>query len=136
MIRVLAVALLAAATPAVAQDTVVQDADAAPKKIRTVFVYGNEPCPAGGGDEIVVCRRAPAEEQYRIPPPLREAPPNPANNAWVNRADAVVEANDVTVPGNCSPVGGAGQSGCSRKAAEAWAAERRARGEEPAVTLP
>lgn len=135
MFRLMALGLLVV-TPAMAQDSVVQDPNAPPKKIRTVFVYGNEPCPASGGDEIVVCRRAPAEEQYRIPPTLREAPPSPANNAWVNRADAVIEANDVTVPGNCSPVGGAGQSGCSRKAAEQWAADRRARGEEPAVTLP
>lgn len=135
MFRLMALGLLVA-TPAMAQDSVVQDPDAPPKKIRTVFVYGNEPCPASGGDEIVVCRRAPAEEQYRIPPTLREAPPSPANNAWANRADAVIEANDVTVPGNCSPVGGGGQSGCARKAAEQWAADRRARGEEPAVPLP
>jgi hypothetical protein len=135
MYRLLALGLLAA-TPAMAQDTVV-DADAAPKKIRSVFVYGNEPCPqAANADEIVVCRRAPAEEQYRIPPPLREAPANPANTAWSERVDAVIEANDSNVPGSCSPVGSQGQTGCSRKAAERWAADRRAQGEEPVVPLP
>lgn len=135
MTRWLVLALLAAA-PAAAQDTVVQDPDAAPKKVRTVFVYGNEPCPASDSDEILVCRRAPAEEQYRIPPPLREQPANPANSAWANRVDAIVDDADVAIPGSCTPVGAGGQTGCSREAAERWKADQRARGEEPAVTLP
>lgn len=140
MLRFLALGLLVAtpmvAGPALAQDTVV-DPNAAPKKIRSVFVYGNEPCPqAANADEIVVCRRAPAEEQYRIPPPLREAPPTPANNAWANRAENIIEDSDVAIPGSCSPVGSGGQTGCSREAAERWAAERRANGQEPAVPLP
>lgn len=135
MLRLLALGLLVA-TPAVAQDTVV-DPNAAPKKIRSIFVYGNEPCPqADNADEIVVCRRAPAEEQYRIPPRLREAPANPANTAWAERVDSVMEANDTNVPGSCSPVGAQGQTGCSRKAAERWAADRRAQGEEARVPLP
>ena len=140
MFRLMALGLLVAtplsASGAFAQDTVV-DADAQPKKIRSVFVYGNEPCPqADNADEIVVCRRAPAEEQYRIPPPLRETPPNPANTAWTERVESVLEANDANVPGSCSPVGSQGQTGCSRKAAERWAADRRAQGEAARVPLP
>ena len=135
MFRLMALGLLVA-TPAFAQDAEV-DSTVQPKKIRSVFVYGNEPCPqAANGDEIVVCRRAPAEEQYRIPPPLREAPANPANTSWATRVDAIIQDSDVAIPGSCSPVGSGGQTGCSREAAERWAAERRARGETPAVPLP
>ena len=127
MIRPILFAVLVA-LPGIAaaqeQDTVVSDTT---KRIRQVFIYGNEPCPTStSADEIVVCQRAPAEEQYRIPPRFREPAPSPANQAWQNRVTTVEEVNRIGLPGSCSPVGAGGQTGCARQAAERAAAERRA----------
>ena len=38
-----------------------------PQRITNLLVYGDDPCPKGEGDEIVVCARRPESERYRIP---------------------------------------------------------------------
>src|SRR3546814_12198212 len=45
-----------------------------PQKIFNLIVYGDDPCPKGQGDEIIVCARKPESERYRIHRKLREKP--------------------------------------------------------------
>ena len=49
-------ALALPAAPAVAQDD-------QPQKIFNLIVYGDDPCPTGEGEEIVVCARKPESER-------------------------------------------------------------------------
>lgn len=135
MFRLFALSLLISA-PALAQSNAASGTGETPTKVRTVFVYGNEPCPASSAGEVVVCRRAPEAEQYRIPPTLREPVPSPANQAWAARSESIMEANEEAIPGSCSPVGSGGQTGCSREALERWAAEKRAREGQTGIPLP
>ena len=119
---ILALAVLAVPVSAVAQERV---ADTPPQRIRNVQLLPNETCPKpSSADEIVVCQRL--DQQYRIPSPLRE-PANPAaNQAWGVRAQAAMDDNRKVLPGSCSAIGSNGATGCSQKAAEEWAAEKRA----------
>jgi hypothetical protein len=95
-----------------------------PQRIRNVQLLPGETCPKAQGDEVVVC--ATLSDQFRIPSNLRE-PANPAaNQSWASRAEAAMDDNRKVLPGSCSPVGSNGATGCAQKAAEAWAAERRA----------
>ena len=71
-----AIAAAFLAAPAAAQAPA-----AAEEKISQVIVYGNDPCPSGGADEIVVCARKPEGERYRIPERLRGDPNDPKNRA-------------------------------------------------------
>lgn len=121
MLRMLiATAMLAAPAAASAQD------GATPQRIRNVTLQQGEACPRSSGDEIVVC--APAEtEPYRIPKQFRDEPrQDPASTSWAVKADRAMDDNRRVLPGSCTPIGSNGQTGCSLKAAEAWAAERRA----------
>src|SRR5581483_9469844 len=70
-----------------------------------VTVYGNDPCPRGHGDEIVVCAREPESERYRVPKRLREARKN--GEAWGSRASSLeyVGASGIQ---SCSPSGAGG----------------------------
>ncbi|MHA6723599.1 hypothetical protein [Sphingomonas sp. RS2018] len=122
MLRLLMVAaVLAAPTAAVAQEN-----GNPPQRIRNIQLRSGEPCPASQPGEIVVC--APAEaEPYRIPKPLREVPKQTApSTAWSVKADRAIDDSRRILPGSCSPIGTNGQSGCGIKAAEQWAAEKRA----------
>ena len=98
-------AAAAGAYPAAAQP--VQDQR---DQVRQVIVYGNDPCPTGVGDEIVVCARRPESERYRLPPETR--PPNPADTrSALDRQKDIREATDVGI-GSCSAVGPGGATGC------------------------
>jgi hypothetical protein len=57
-----------------------------------------------------VCARKDESERYRIPEPLRQSD-SPENDAWNNRVLAyeTVGKNGIL---SCSPVGGAGWTGC------------------------
>lgn len=98
-----------------------------------VAVFGNDPCPKGQGDEIVVCARLPESERFRIPKTLRDAKAaaKPAEQAWGARALAIDQAGNETLPSGCSAVGPGGTTGCfdqflrdsrGQKAADAAAA--------------
>lgn len=80
------------------------------EKINQLIVYGNDPCPASGADQITVCARKGESERYRIPEALREGR-SPQNDAWNNK---VLAYETVGAAGtlSCSPVGGGGWSGC------------------------
>lgn len=104
----LAGALLWAA-PASAQDT---PAPAPTERIKQVIVYGDDPCPKGEADEIVVCARQSESERYRIPEELRrEDPGSTRNEAWMSRIRSI-EYVGRSGTQSCSPVGGGGFTGC------------------------
>lgn len=77
-----------------------------------LVIYGNQKCPTtDSGDEIVVCVRRSANEQFRIPKELRELEVTPENEAWAVKAKATDSAGAVGI-GSCSTVGPGGASGC------------------------
>ena len=105
---------LAGATPAFAADGR-RNAPPARTEIH-LAVFGNDPCPTGVGDEIVVCARLPEAERYRIPKRLRDekklARPD---QSWVARARDIDTAGAELRPTACSAIGSGGASGCFQK---------------------
>ena len=97
------------------------------KRTANLIVYGDDPCPKAAGDEIVVCARRPESERYRIPKSLRDKPKTDApSTSWASRWEAVEEQTRFTRPDSCSPVGTAGQTGCTQAMLHQWWLERRA----------
>ncbi len=99
-----------------------------------VVLYGNERCPIDAdGNEVVVCVRRSAAEQFRVPKELREFQITPQNEAWAKReASTLGTGVGVSSIGSCSVVGPGGQSGCFAQAARAAKAENKARSDEEA----
>ncbi|MBV8686295.1 MAG: hypothetical protein JOZ90_09695 [Alphaproteobacteria bacterium] len=136
IVRLLLLATAAAAAAAFAAPALAQApataAAAAPAaddaKVSQLIVYGDDPCPPGSADEIVVCARKPESERYRIPERLRGDPGDPKNQAWSNRASELqyVGRNGI---GSCSPVGPGGASGCFNQLVREARAERAGRDE-------
>jgi hypothetical protein len=93
------------AVPAAAQPAQVQR-----DQIRQVIVYGNDPCPRGTGDEIIVCARRPETERYRLRQNV--TPPDPADQRSALTRDQEVREAAATGTDSCSPVGPGGQTGC------------------------
>ena len=127
----LALPLTMVAFPAVAQQPGVPAPEAAmaaptPRlepRVNQLIIYGDDPCPPGTNDEIIVCARLPEEDRYRIPEPLREDPNAPARTSWAMRA---IELSYVGRSGaqSCSPVGPGGFTGCFDQMARQAVAER------------
>jgi hypothetical protein len=90
-------------------------------------LYGNQRCPTDNdGNEIVVCVRRSAQEQFRIPKELREFQVTPENEAWANKV--VAHDGDANVGiGSCTTVGPGGSTGCFLKQAQAAKRENQAR---------
>ncbi|GGB25115.1 hypothetical protein GCM10011380_13370 [Sphingomonas metalli] len=149
MVRTLAMmAVMAAAVPATAQ----QQAAALPgaEKPRPVqqqagvgkgapvngvlILYGNERCPTNSdGEEIVICERRNADEQFRVPKELRNLEITPENRSWAARAQETLDVGTgVNGTGSCSPVGAGGATGCFGQAARTNRAVNKARKEEEA----
>lgn len=99
-----------------------------------LVLYGNERCPTdAGGNEVVVCVRRSAAEQFRVPKELREFQVTPQNESWAKREVATTSAGvGVSSIGSCSVVGPGGQTGCFAQAARAAKAENKARSEAEA----
>jgi hypothetical protein len=116
-------AALALSMPAAAQDD-------APGRQSDLTVYGADPCPQSTDEEIVVCRRRPEEERYRIPAPLRRSTRN-AEQAWGSRVETLDEVSRDTRPNSCSVVGSFGQSGCAQQMIRQWYEQRRTRRNAP-----
>ena len=102
-------------TPAAAQ---VQD--------QVVTVYGNDPCPSSNGQEIVVCRKAPESERFRIPKSLRDS--EPATQSLGGTAVAAMRTTGGTgvQVQSCNAIGAGVNAGCFQKEADAWKAQKRA----------
>ena len=110
-----------------------------PQRVRSVIVTGNQACPKSTDQEIVVCSRGDVDDQYRIPPKLREPAHPAANNSWTNRAATIDQVSREAggLPGTCSVNGTNGQTGCSWQALQQWQAERRAKQQaDQAATSP
>jgi hypothetical protein len=92
-----------------------------------LVLFGNQQCPTDAqGNEVVVCTRRGAEEQYRIPKEMRDFKVTPQNEAWAQRLQPVMAAGDTGV-NSCSTVGPGGQTGCFLKQAQADRQENRER---------
>lgn len=117
----LAVLLALPTAPAVAQP------EPPPERITNLIVYGEDPCPQGEGDEIVVCARRPESERYRIPKKLREKPAVSGGPGWGSQVAEMEKVNRQTLPNSCSPIGSNGFTGCTARMLEQWFAERRMR---------
>ncbi|WP_425511308.1 hypothetical protein [Sphingobium fontiphilum] len=96
-----------------------------PERITNLLVYGDDPCPQGEGDEIVVCARRPESERYRIPKKLREKPEPAGGPGWGSQVATMEQVQRQTLPGSCSAIGSNGFTGCTAKMLEQWFAERR-----------
>ena len=145
MTRTILLALMLAA-PATAQQAALPGADR-PKPAQTpgdvakgapingvLVLYGNQRCPTDTqGNEVVVCERRSASEQFRVPKELREFQVTPENAAWAAKAQGTLAsgtgANSI---GSCSVVGPGGQSGCFLQAARANKAANKERKDEEA----
>jgi hypothetical protein len=90
-----------------------------------LIVYGDDPCPKGEGDEIVICARKPESERYRIPRKLREKPAPSGGPGWGSQVATMEQVQRQTLPGSCSAIGSNGFTGCTAKMLEQWFAERR-----------
>ena len=112
---------IGAAVPAMAS----AQADPPPRRIFNLVVYGDDPCPSGEGDEIVVCARKPESERYRIPKKLREKPEVSGGPGWGSQVAGMEAAGRQILPGSCSAIGSNGFTGCTAKALAQWFAEKR-----------
>ena len=92
-------------------------------------LFGNERCPTDTvGNEIVVCVRRNASEQYRVPKELREFVVTPENESWAVKAQAGLASGvGIDSANSCSPVGSAGAGGCLMAAARAAKRENDAK---------
>lgn len=86
--------------------------EAAPDKVSTLIVYGEDPCPQGSGNEIIVCGREPESERYRVPKRFRGKKAEPAQQAWSNTVRQLEYVSRIGTPNSCSPVGSGGATGC------------------------
>jgi hypothetical protein len=80
-----------------------------------LVLYGNEKCPTDrDGNEIVVCTRRDAAEQYRVPKELRNFKVTPENESWALRAQGTLDTGASGI-GSCSAIGPGGSLGCSQQ---------------------
>lgn len=122
------------ASAASAQPTDPPATEAPKQKVVSITVYGDDPCPEGEGDAIVVCARQPESERNRIPKELRKTPEEPAQQSWGSRVSGIEEATRATRPDSCSAVGAGGQTGCTKEMLRQWKAEQRAKKAEARET--
>lgn len=116
---------LVAALPAAAQVEVASDG----RRVVQMTVYGTDPCPPSNDGEIVVCRKLPEEQRYRLPRDLRD-PTNPkTGRSWSNQGDSIREEAAASSGGigSCSNVGPGGATGCNLRNIRA----NRAMNQEP-----
>ncbi|WP_294197370.1 hypothetical protein [uncultured Sphingomonas sp.] len=123
-------------TPRPARTTIAEGVSRSAPVNGVIVLYGNERCPTdNNGNEVVVCTRRPAEEQFRIPKELRNFEVTPENENWAAREQANRDVGTVGV-GSCSTVGAASATGCITQNATRWKKERRATAKRDTPDLP
>ena len=96
------------------------------KRVRSVTLTAGQTCPRSTAEEIVVCSTL--DEPYRIPKQLRDRPKQTApSTSWAVKADRAMEDGRKVLPNSCSTIGTNGQTGCTMKMLQAWAAEQNAK---------
>jgi hypothetical protein len=93
-------------------------------RVNQLIVYGQDACPPGNEEEIIVCARLPEEERFRIPPSLRDRP-DAGSRSWHGRAIDLSYAGRSGI-GSCTPTGAGGFIGCQNQIISQARAERRA----------
>ena len=101
---------------------------AAQARDRVIIIYGNDKCPASQGQEIVVCKRAPETERFRIPKDLRDSEPEPqAAGGNIGALSAVNTTGGTGVQvQSCNAVGAGVNAGCFSNQLDAWKAQQKA----------
>jgi hypothetical protein len=126
--RYLALLIVAAAmlpVPVFAAKAPDPDIKDAPERVVALVVYGDDPCPMGQGDEIIVCARKPEAERYRIPKRLRDKPKPSGGPGWASQVANMEAAGRAVQPNSCSPNGSYGFTGCTAAMLHKWYAERQ-----------
>lgn len=102
-----------------------------------LILYGEkDKCPTDAdGNEIVVCQRRPAAEQFRIPKELRQGSIKPEYESWAVRQQSVSDVGR-TGNGSCSQAGIGGASGCQAQLFEQYRREKQARKAAEAADQP
>lgn len=91
-----------------------------------VILYGNQRCPTNAdGEEVVVCTRRSAAEQFRIPRELRDGTLKPEYDSFVNKGQALLDATKTGI-GTCDMTGPGGAAGCSLREYDRWGAQKKA----------
>ena len=93
---------------------------------QVVDIYGDDPCPASNGQEILVCNRHPRNDQFRIPKALRDSEAAP--QALGGTAVAAVNTTGGTGAQvqSCNAIGAGVNAGCLKKEADAWHQQKKA----------
>lgn len=122
--------------PRVAKQTVAEGVSKSAPVNGVIQLFGNEKCPTNSnGEEIVICQRRPAAEQFLIPKEVRNFEVTRANETWAAKNSANQTVGNVGV-GTCSTVGAASASGCVVQNATRWKKERRATAAAETPNLP
>ncbi|OQW41168.1 MAG: hypothetical protein A4S12_09145 [Proteobacteria bacterium SG_bin5] len=96
------------------------------------YLYGDQKCPTdANGNEVTVCVRLEASEQFRIPKNLREGSIKPEYESWAARSRDIVDQGQVGI-GSCSTVGAGGMIGCANQRFVQARRENRERAAEQA----
>jgi hypothetical protein len=97
-------------------------------RVNQLIIYGDDVCPQGASDEIVICARKEEGERFRIPSALRESS-SPENEAWNNRVLAYETVGRSGIM-SCSPSGAGGVLGCTQRLIDT---AYREKGEAPEI---
>lgn len=76
-----------------------------------VAVFGTDPCPRASESQIVVCKRFPESERYRLAPSQNPQGTRQQRQSWSRQARALSTVGS-TGTGSCSSVGPGGFTGC------------------------
>lgn len=91
-----------------------------------VILYGNQKCPTNAeGEEVVVCARRGAGEQFRIPRELRDGTLKPEYQTFVQRGQGLLDITKTGI-GTCDTTGAGGAAGCSVAEYSAWKKQKDA----------